>query len=424
MDPSDLPNPCPSKVAAATMAIVKNGQYRLASESKDCTLQVKLEPQGRLKSAGRAAKTLRTPHSSLPPPPPPQTELPPDNGESCMRITLFEGTSFEAASWLMESGISRTEPCVLDFASDSEPGGGWKGKQRGTQEEGLCRSSNLGICLEEHYENVGAAAFMPHLSVVYCPDIVVFRSCRSQRLLEKPFWVGVAAAALRSTGSDADIRDKVDGVLHVAGNHGHKQVVLGAWGCGAFGNDPDKIAGHMLTASLECRAWFDHVVFAVPHGDNFDAFQAKLHGTCDVVGLSSTLTDTLAPPIARLTEQHKWELLAAVPECMQDVAEHAVTLPEDCKTQERARRCAATLLTALKAACIVELAKENSPDLVARLHQILPPGPSAADDQDARAAELTEAEEQICAAFQDASRDLVMELIKTQRRSLQKRLQL
>jgi len=336
-----------------------------------------------------------------------------------MRITLFDGTSFEAAKWLMDSRTSRSEPCVLDFASDSEPGGGWKGKQRGTQEEGLCRSSNLGVCLEEHYENVGTAAFMPHLSVVYCPDIVVFRSCRSQRLMAEPFWVGVVAAALRSTGSDADIRAKVDGVLHVAGNHGHKQVVLGAWGCGAFGNDPDKIAGHMLAASREYRACFDHVVFAVPRGDNFEAFHAKLHGLCDVVGPSCTLTGAPAPTIARLTEQHKWELLTAVPECMPGVAEQVVTLPEDCQTQEGARRSAATLLAALKAACIAELAKSNSPDLVARLHQILPPVPFAAGDRDVRAAELTEVEERICAAFQDTSRELVKEQVKTQRRSLQ-----
>merc|ERR1719471_2502246 len=105
------------------------------------------------------------------------------------------------------------------------------------------------------------------------------------------------------------------------------------------------------------------------------------------------LTGTAAPTIARLTEQHKWELLTAVPECMQGVAEQVVTLSEDFQTQEGARRLAATLLAALKTACIAELAKSNTPDLVTRLHQILPPVPSAAGDPDSQAAELTEVEE-------------------------------
>jgi len=418
MDPGDLPNPCPSKIAAATMAIVKAGQYRLALEDKASAVQVKLEPQARLKSADRAVRTLCTPHSSLAPPPSAVSSA--GTKENSMNIMLFDGTSFEAASWLADSGASRVEPCVLDFASDSEPGGGWKGKQRGTQEEGLCRCSNLGVCLEEHYESMGAAAFMPNFAVVYCPDIVVFRDCRSQRLVEKPFWVGVAAAALRSTGSDADIRAKVNGVLRMAGNRGHRQVVLGAWGCGAFGNNPETIAEHMLAAVHECRQWFDQVVFAVPSGENFEAFHAKLLGLCDVVQLSSRGNSTLAPApaAARLTEQHKWELLSAVSECMEVAIKDAAPVPDECKTAEGARRTAAALLVALKTACLAELATCNSTELVTRLGQILIPLPAATEGGEAHGAELTDIEEHICAAFQDAAQEQVIVVVKQLRRSL------
>lgn len=414
MDPGDLPNPCPSKIAAATMAIVKAGQYRLALEDKTSAVQVKLEPQARLKSANRAVRTLCAPHSSLAPPP---SAVSAGAGELGTKITLFDGTSFEAAYWLADRGASGIEPCVLDFASDSEPGGGWKGKQRGTQEEALCRCSNLGVCLEEHYESVGAAAFMPNFAVVYCPDVVVFRDCRSQRLVERPLWVGVAAAALRSTGSDADVRAKVSGVLRVAGNHGHRQVVLGAWGCGAFGNSPEVIAEHMLAAVQECRQWFDHVVFAVPRGDNFEAFHARLLGLCDVVRPSSRGSSAPAPAAARLTEQHKWELLTAVSECVQVAIQSAAPAPEECRTAEGARRTAASLLAALRAACVAELAACNSPELVTRLGQILTPPPAAADGGEAHGARPTDIEEQIRAAFEDAAREQVAAVVKQLRRS-------
>ena len=50
-------------------------------------------------------------------------------------------------------------PAVLDFASDSNPGGGFRGSQQGTQEEELCRQSNLGVCLEALYDRVGGARY-------------------------------------------------------------------------------------------------------------------------------------------------------------------------------------------------------------------------------------------------------------------------
>jgi uncharacterized protein (TIGR02452 family) len=40
--------------------------------------------------------------------------------------------------------------------------------------------------------------------------------------------------------------------------------VLGAWGCGAFGNDGDQIAGLFRQAlEVHFRGAFDHVLFAI-----------------------------------------------------------------------------------------------------------------------------------------------------------------
>merc|ERR1712232_1085148 len=88
------------------------------------------------------------------------------------------------------------------------------------------------------------------------------RASRTYRLVQEPYWVGVIAAALRSTGSIRDVDDKIDGVLRVAANQGHRQLVLGAWGCGAFGNDAAQIAAAMVSAVKRCGRWFDHVRIA------------------------------------------------------------------------------------------------------------------------------------------------------------------
>lgn len=412
MDPADFANACPSKIAAATASIIRAGRYQITSEREEASVEVALEPRARVRQAGKATKTLCTPHLSLAMPCHAVASTQPR--ETQVKLTLFDGYSYEAAAWLVETSCS-IEPCVLDFASDSEPGGGWKGKQRGTQEEALCRASNLGFCLEEHYENVGVASYMPHLSVVYCPDIIVFRDSSSNRLLEQPYWVGVIAAALRCTGSDAEIRTKIDGVLRAAAAYGYKQLVLGAWGCGAFGNDPGQIAMHMLEAIREYEAWFDHIVFAVPHGENFEAFHDKLQGRCDVTVGGGRSAERNSLSSSKLTEQHKWELLTTIPECIEEAIKQAGVSPENCQSTEGARRSAAVLLEAIRAACIAELAKSTSQDIVARYEQVLPPS-STRGGGDARSVKLSEIERDICSAFEEATQSSVREFIKKQRR--------
>jgi uncharacterized protein (TIGR02452 family) len=55
-------------------------------------------------------------------------------------------------------------------------------------------------------------------------------------------------------------------VLAVAAAHGHRRIVLGAWGCGVFANDPTVVATAFATA-LRRVPRFDHVVFGVLERD-------------------------------------------------------------------------------------------------------------------------------------------------------------
>jgi uncharacterized protein (TIGR02452 family) len=57
---------------------------------------------------------------------------------------------------------------------------------------------------------------------------------------------------------------RIDRVLRIAAAHGHDAVVLGAWGCGVFGNDPRDVAG-LFRQALDgpFAGVFARVVFAV-----------------------------------------------------------------------------------------------------------------------------------------------------------------
>jgi uncharacterized protein (TIGR02452 family) len=58
--------------------------------------------------------------------------------------------------------------------------------------------------------------------------------------------------------------ERVRKVLTIAAEKGHEAIILGAWGCGVFGNDPKEIAQLFREALTEAfRGVFVRVVFAV-----------------------------------------------------------------------------------------------------------------------------------------------------------------
>jgi uncharacterized protein (TIGR02452 family) len=58
------------------------------------------------------------------------------------------------------------------------------------------------------------------------------------------------------------IQQRAIKILQVAAHNGHKNIILGAWGTGAFGNNPATVAYCFKKALEEIKA-FDNVCFAV-----------------------------------------------------------------------------------------------------------------------------------------------------------------
>ncbi|MDT0451140.1 TIGR02452 family protein [Streptomyces hesseae] len=169
---------------------------------------------------------------------------------------------------------------VLNFASARNPGGGYlNGAQ--AQEEALCRGSALYTCLREAPEYYAAhrADPSPFYSdrVIHSPGVPVFRDDRDG-LLETPYTVGFLTSPAPNAGVIAQrtpeltarvpaaLAERAGRVLEVAAAHGYRRLVLGAWGCGVFRNDPGQVAaafaGH-LTGTGRFAGRFEHVVFAI-----------------------------------------------------------------------------------------------------------------------------------------------------------------
>jgi uncharacterized protein (TIGR02452 family) len=267
-------------IAAETVAILDRGSYTA--------------PSGRTVSiAGRQARAVAG------------TRLygPDDLGDRpagspglAVRIEVTGETTLAAARRL--AGSAGTEPACLNFASAKNPGGGFLNGAH-AQEEGLARSSGLYASLREvrgfydFHRAQGDLLYSDHM--IYSPGVPVFRDDDGV-LLEEPYDVAFLTSAAPNRGAVRDpavaaripaiLRRRAAKVLALACAHGHDRLVLGAWGCGVFGNDPAEVAGifaGLLLADGPFAGAFAHVVFAVwdtaPGAPRHTAFERAFAAT-------------------------------------------------------------------------------------------------------------------------------------------------
>ncbi|WP_127501099.1 TIGR02452 family protein [Actinoplanes solisilvae] len=164
----------------------------------------------------------------------------------------------------------------LVFASARNPGGGFlNGAQ--AQEESVARSSALYPCLRaagEFYAYHRAHESLAYSDrVIYSPSVPVIRDDKGA-LLDSPYPVSFLTAAAPNRSAIARnqpsslpevpgvLARRASRILAIAAAHGHRRLVLGAWGCGVFGNDPIVVAD-AFAAALRANPWFDQVVFAI-----------------------------------------------------------------------------------------------------------------------------------------------------------------
>jgi uncharacterized protein (TIGR02452 family) len=167
------------------------------------------------------------------------------------------------------------------------------------QEEDLCRCSTLYLHLaarRDWYDIMAASTADGDIAadhVLFSRNVQVFRD-EQYRLQHPTSWVAVAAAAApnlsewsvpgrraRRAEIEQRISRKIERVLRVFLHFDRQNLVLGAWGCGVFQNDPEMVAElfkqHLTSDAF--KGTFDRVLFAIPAGTsersrkNLNAFQ-------------------------------------------------------------------------------------------------------------------------------------------------------
>lgn len=243
-------------IAVDTLDILKQGYYTVGQE------QISLEKE--IQKAVAATYSY-PPHSELPPAKP---------SEKHTQIQVTNETTLSATERLVVEEQLNT--VALNFASAKNPGGGFRSGAR-AQEESLARSSALYPCLVNNemytFHRQHKDPFYTNYAI-YSPDVPVFKRDNGD-LLQQPYYCSFITAPAVNAGvvrkrksknaqqiSD-EMRRRIHKVLTIAALYKQEVIVLGAWGCGVFGNDSTTIADLFYEELQLFRGVFSKVVFAI-----------------------------------------------------------------------------------------------------------------------------------------------------------------
>lgn len=197
----------------------------------------------------------------------------PQTAEGFADISITNEDSFSAARALDGNCL------VMNFASAQNPGGGFLNGAN-AQEETLCRESTLYSSLgsdkaaEVYSYNNRHRNPCKYNAMILSPNVCVFRDIKDEFLAE-PFLTSVVTVpALNKNGGAKNIpQNIIDDVMKfrlrnmfaAAVHYGYKNLVLGAWGCGAFGHAPETVADYFYSMLIDeaFGSYFDKIIFAI-----------------------------------------------------------------------------------------------------------------------------------------------------------------
>ena len=233
----------------------------------------------------------------------------PDAVSRAGNITVTKSRTYEAAMRLAAQYPGKRIG-VLNFASATKPGGGVINGSS-AQEESLCRRSTLYPTLDRrflwqnYYDVNRVAGDVLHTDAcIYSPGVVICKTDTDfpERMAREDWCkvdvISCAAPNLRKapgnqynpeSGAAVSItpealqrvhEKRARSILAVAARNGVDILVLGAFGCGAFRNDPKVVAKAYASVLKDCRYHFDLIEFAIFCRDfeteNYDAFVEAL----------------------------------------------------------------------------------------------------------------------------------------------------
>lgn len=286
---------CLKKIVDETLNALEDGSYVLNGARHDLRTSVELAKR---KAQYYAPDSLLSGWSTSPNPTPTRSD---DPEISILEVSTLEGARIlSAVQQAGQPGAPPSRVGILNFASATKPGGGFKtGAQ--AQEESIARSSTLyptlTTTLSQTFYTIHARdrkdCFYTH-AMIYSPGVIVFRDDDGSWvepldvdvLTSAAVNAGVVREKLKGRFDDAEIEGKIETVmrermariLYLFEKQGVKDVVLGSFGTGVFRNNVNLVANIWADLLVEpdarFRTSFDHITFAILGRPTFEEFES------------------------------------------------------------------------------------------------------------------------------------------------------
>lgn len=228
------------------------------------------------------------------------------------KVAVVNGDCLEVGKSMLDEGLN---PAVLNMANAFRPGGGVINGAR-AQEECIFRRSNLFMSLYRYdsYHNLIFETMTDdfadfgmieqgypmdeNFGGIYSGGVTVFKDGNYDRMEDAYQTAFISVAALNISCAvrfrerdflcdgllnDEAIRitkNKIRTIYRIGVLHGHDSLVLGAWGCGAFGNPPEQMAQLFMEVldEDEFKGRYKDIRFAIiedhnSRGRNFLSFK-------------------------------------------------------------------------------------------------------------------------------------------------------
>lgn len=196
----------------------------------------------------------------------------------------FEATDVKVEWGALADAVARAlgKVCVIDPASYRTPGGNYLNGGWGTEEQ-ICAESNLFPILEglrAEYHDANRHSTHGGLNsdrALYLTDVMFTTGGIMRKrdvLVCAPPNRNFALQNHRSEAEcDMDLAHRIETLMRIAAANGADTLVLGAFGCGFFGNDPEQVASLFKTWLDAHPGQFEKVVFSIAGSPALDAFR-------------------------------------------------------------------------------------------------------------------------------------------------------
>ncbi|MGN5650814.1 TIGR02452 family protein [Bacillus sp. Brlt_9] len=254
-------------IAENTLSVIKTGAFKL--QGKDVQIKEEIK-KSRLDTKIYTPAELEGLYLNLK-----------ATGQETTQIEVTEETTLKACERLKKEGDA---VIALNFASAKNPGGGFL-KGSSAQEESIARVSSLYDSLigqNEYYDyhrKQKSALYSDHM--IYSPNVVIFKDEHGEFI--DPYEISFITSAAVNAGVvkqnepkavqmriDVVMKKRIEKILTVALLNGCDSIVLGAFGCGVFKNNPYSVARlfNEVLAGPKFANKFKKVVFAVYDSSN------------------------------------------------------------------------------------------------------------------------------------------------------------